>query len=130
MGCACCILAFCSCYIIVKCYHHLPQWFIFPPISFLGYRMPEHITYALFFTLGAVCFFVSFFYIRRHSFQKHRLWLRLSCLTPRERDEYSQKWMHRATAYALWCPLFLTIQAVIPLQADILDVLSVFLSPS
>ncbi|OAO18025.1 hypothetical protein AV274_0223 [Blastocystis sp. ATCC 50177/Nand II] len=73
--------------------------------------MPEHIAYAVFFTLGALCFLVSFFYIRKHSFQKHRL----------ERDEYCQKWIWRATTLALWCPLFLTLQAVIPLQADILD---------
>lgn len=40
----------------------------------------------------------------------------------RETDSFSSKWLLSATVLALIAPLFLTIQAVIPLQQDILDV--------
>ena len=37
-------------------------------------------------------------------------------------DGFSGKWLRAATIIASLCPLFLTIQAIIPLQEDILDV--------
>ena len=40
---------------------------------------------------------------------------------------YASKWLAAATVIALVCPLFLTIQAIIPLQRDILEVKIVFL---
>ena len=46
----------------------------------------------------------------------------LLLLTYRECDSFSSKWLRAATIIALIAPLFLTIQAVIPLQSDILDV--------
>lgn len=46
-------------------------------------------------------------------------WKVIDC---RETDSFSSKWLLSATVLALIAPLFLTIQAVIPLQQDILDV--------
>ena len=37
-------------------------------------------------------------------------------------DGFSGKWLRAAAILASLCPLFLTIQAIIPLQEDILDV--------
>ena len=111
IGCIWCVLSFAICFIIAKVLHHLPTWFIFPPISFLGYQMPEHVVYAVCFTAGAVCFFISFLYIQKYSFKIHGL-----CQT-----SYASKWLAAATVIALVCPLFLTIQAIIPLQRDILE---------
>ena len=48
--------------------------------------------------------------------------VRFLLLTYRECDRFSSKWLRAATIIALIAPLFLTIQAVIPLQSDILDV--------
>lgn len=75
IGCIWCVLSFAICFIIAKVLHHLPTWFIFPPISFLGYQMPEHVVYAVCFTAGAVCFFISFLYIQKYSFKIHGLYL-------------------------------------------------------
>lgn len=75
IGSCSCLLAFIICFIITKTLNHLPSWFIFPPISFLGYQMPEHIAYAVLFTTGAICFLISFLYIRRYSFQKHGMYM-------------------------------------------------------
>ena len=75
IGCIWCVLSFAICFIVAKALHHLPTWFIFPPISFLGYQMPEHVVYAVCFTAGAVCFFISFLYIQKYSFKIHGLYM-------------------------------------------------------
>ena len=45
----------------------------------------------------------------------------------RYQTSYASKWLAAATVIALVCPLFLTVQAIIPLQRDILEVKIVFL---
>lgn len=122
IGSFCCITAFAVCFIITKALDHLPSWFIFPPISFLGYQMPEHIVYAVFFSLGAICYLISFLYIRMYSFKKHGLYISHSVSYFRDVDSFSSKWLFAATVLTLVAPLFLIIQAVLPLQSDILDV--------
>lgn len=116
-----CLLAFVICFILTKTLNHIPSWFIFPPISFLGYQMPERVFYAVLFTSGAICFLISFLYIQHYSFQKHGLYWWF-VIPIRVTDLFSSKWLYSATILILIAPLFLTIQAVIPLQKDILDV--------
>ena len=111
IGCVFCILAFVICFILTAIYDRLPDWLIFPPISLLGYHYPEHFVYAILFTCGAICFFISFLYIRKFALKCHGLYF----------DSFRSKWLDAAVILAIISPAFLTIQAIIPLQSDILD---------
>ena len=74
IGSGLCVLAFTICFIITKAMGHLPSWFVFPPISFLGYQMPEHVAYAVLFSAGGICYLISFLYISTYSFKKHGMY--------------------------------------------------------
>ena len=81
IGCVFCILAFVICFILTAIYDRLPDWLIFPPISLLGYHYPEHFVYAILFTCGAICFFISFLYIRKFALKCHGLLFCRQCFT-------------------------------------------------
>lgn len=71
MGSAFCVCGFVACFIMAKTSGNLPNWFVTPPISFLGFMYPEHYVYAIAFTSGAICYQIAFFYIQRYSFMAY-----------------------------------------------------------
>ena len=123
IGSAFCVIGFFVCFIITKSLKHIPDWLITPPISFLGFDNPEHYVYAFCFTAGAICYQIVFFYIQRYSFLSCGMYFSIFVFSSNSQcDGFSGKWLRAATIIAICSPIFLIIQAIIPLQKDLLDV--------
>ena len=122
-----CVIGFFACFIITKSLRHIPDWLVTPPISFLGFDNPEHYVYAFCFTTGALCYQIVFCYIQRYSFLSCGMYIFFLLFSYNSQcDGFSGKWLRAATIIAMCSPIFLIIQAIIPLQKDLLDVNSFF----
>ena len=127
IGSAFCVFGFFVCFIITKSLKHIPDWLVTPPISFLGFDYPEHYVYAFCFTAGALCYQIVFCYIQRYSFLSCGMYIFFSLFSCASQcDGFSGKWLRAAAIIAICSPTFLIIQAIIPLQKDLLDVNSFF----
>ena len=127
IGSVLCVIGFFACFIITKSLKHIPDWLVTPPISFLGFDNPEHYIYAFCFTAGALCYQIVFCYIQRYSFLSCGMYFFFSLSSYNSQcDGFSGKWLRVATIIAICSPIFLIIQAIIPLQKDLLDVYSFF----
>lgn len=74
-----CFLTFIICLIIAFSLHQLPESTYIPFISFLGFQNPGRPIYAVGFTLGGICYFISFFFVYNHVFVPLYAYVRFFC---------------------------------------------------